>query len=76
MTKTRLLRYIVEFPGAPEQTVSYNLGLGEKEAKTYAVHTASRYHGVIKTEAMDGTIQVWKSYIKSKESSESPTNKV
>jgi hypothetical protein len=52
---SRILRYIVELPDQPP--VSYNCGLGSKDARSWAIHTAARFGGKIIMENVDGTFQ-------------------
>lgn len=61
---SKALRYIVEF--ADSETVSYNCGLGNREARQYAAYTASRYGGIITVENIDGTKEVYRDYTRQK----------
>jgi hypothetical protein len=60
MSRQEIIRYIVrkdEFDIA-----YYNLGIGAKEAYSYAVQNAARYHGEFYAQLSDGTYQLIKSY--------------
>jgi hypothetical protein len=59
----KLTRYLVDFPNTPIP-VGYNAGLGKKDAYSWAVHTACRFHGRVTAEYADGTSEVVKDYSK------------
>ena len=59
----KLVRYLVEFPTTPIP-VGYNAGLGNKDAYSWAVYTASRFHGRVTSEYADSTTEVVRDYSK------------
>lgn len=56
---SRPIRYLVYMPDC---TVGYHCSLGNREARSWAIHTAARYGGVIKMEAADGSFDVFRDY--------------
>jgi hypothetical protein len=66
----RPLRYVVEFSeldswGNPLR-ISYNCGLGNREAKSYAIHTACRYGGRVVLQLTDDTWELIRDYSRRK----------
>jgi hypothetical protein len=59
----KLIRYLVEFPNTPIP-VGYNAGLGNKDALSWAIHTACRFFGRITAEYNDGSNSIIRDYSK------------
>lgn len=57
----KLTRYLVEFPNTPIP-VGYNAALGKKDALSWAIHTACRFHGRITAEYSDESAEVVRDY--------------
>ena len=67
----RLIRYVVSFFGH-DDTVGYNAGLGNKEARSYALYTALHYGGRVTAEHTDGTTEVIRDYARTHSHSPKP----
>ncbi len=61
MSNIKVVRYVV-VDESQNCCVSYNCALGNKEALSYAIQNASRYHSKIFVETSDGANTLYKSY--------------